>query len=200
MSSTFTDGVAVTSGFLVLPSTWSLEANHRYLKGTVLEIVPAGDEGKGITQHDLDAAENFSWRTIVTRLVGWYNPSDWSSRPPHPLYEIWDLMASAYVVALVGQRKNIEDVAAIDTQKDWMNQAIDMLRNIVNPEFEGDRINLINTDGTVQHKRSRVSVPKVVSTSGVVFFPHSKESQTAWGNSIRGSVEEFIQTHCRITS
>lgn len=194
-TSTFTDGVAVSGGFVTKPTTWVLEAGHRYLKGVVLELAPTGDEIKGITQADLTAAENYAWRTIITRLVGWYTVSGWSTSPPHPLFEIWDLLASSYVVAIAGQRKNIEDDAAIETQEKWLGQATQMLVDITDPKSEGQRTHLINPDGTVAHKRSNVAVPMVRSTTGVIFFPADKTQATSWGDTIKGSVEEFIDSH-----
>jgi len=76
-----------------------------------------------------------------------------------------------------------------------MSQAVEMIRNIINPVNEADRMYLIKADGTIQHKRSGISMPKIVSTTGVVFFPADKEFNTAWGDSLAGSVERFVDSH-----
>jgi hypothetical protein len=79
-----------------------------------------------------------------------------------------------------------------------MSMANEMLCNLINPKYEADRMDLIKADGTIQHKRTNASTPKVVNITGVEFFPASADATDAWGNTLLGSVEQFIDEHAII--
>lgn len=178
------------------PPSWKLEASHRFLKGIVKELVPIGDEEKGITQDDLNAAESFAWEVLISHLIMHYDITGWSNDPPQPLFYIWDLLASSYVAAVVGQQSNVDGGPGLTASNSFLSRAKDMIRSICDPQFEGLRIELINSNGTIAFKRSKAAIPKVVSTIGVVFFPADRDYTDAWGNTIEGSVEDFVDKYC----
>lgn len=185
------------TGFPNVPAGWLLEPGHRYLKSIVTDLSPTGDETKGVTQQDLDAASCYAWRFMISRFIGNYVVTSWGFEPPQPLFEIWDLFASSVIVDIVAQRMNYEEEGGQETSDRWFERANEMIKNVVDPEREGDRMHLIGSDGTVLFKRKNISSPKVFNTTGAQFFPSSRNAATAWGDHLEGSVEEFIDTHSR---
>jgi hypothetical protein len=187
------------TGLPIKPASFTLVAGHRYIKGVVATLAPDGDETLGVTQLDLTSAEDYAWDILLARLSTWYDVSTFGSNTPIPLQQIWDLLASAYIHAVVAQRKNVEDTQATATQDKWLAAADRMMQNLTDPVREGERMQLINpATGNIVHKRSRGSIPMVVNVRGVQFFPTHNNNNTTWGHALRGSVEEFIDTHSLI--
>jgi len=78
------------------PSDWKLEPGKRYLAGRA----PVG-EGAGLSQSDIEAAENFAWEVLISTFAGMYDVSEWGDYPPNPLFEVWDLIASGAYLRFV---------------------------------------------------------------------------------------------------
>lgn len=190
---TYSGGSPVSSPSpLTLPSSWAIEIGHRYVKHWLQDKVPAGEEPRGVTQDDINAAQIYAWRFILSRLVGAYDVSDWSTDPPHPLFEIWDLLASSYVLELVASRVNATEETS-DLIKIWFDKAEKMLKNILDPDDEGDRMHLLEADGSIQHRRLGTVTPVIVNTTGVQFWPRCKSYKDSFGNLSQNSVQAFIE-------
>ena len=185
------DGENVSGGIFSPPTGWALEPHHRYLKGTLKGLQGSGQEDKGATQADLDAAEDFAWRMILARLAHQYDISDWSNNPPYPLFEIWDLLGSSMALAAISQRKNINDQQVKATWELWSDKACEMLESITDPRREGLRMNLLDEDGNVLAKRSNVAMPVIRNPRGVVFFP----SVPNFDYQVPGSIKQFLDDH-----
>ena len=198
-SETINEGSAVSSGAIAVPSGWALEANHRYLKGIIDDLAPVGDEDKGVTQADLDAAENHAWYTILSRFVAMFDVSTWTSSPPIPLFQIWDWLASACAILMVHHRLGTTDAGANVHVKHYVEMADNMIQFIVDPPEEGQRMHLLTSAGAIVFPRTNSVIPSVVNITGTVFFPASNDEVSAWGDypTLGASVEDFIVLHGR---
>jgi hypothetical protein len=186
------------TGITVQPSDFVLVVNERYLKSWVKELAPANRKDKGITQADLTAAEAYAWRILLSRFAGAYDTSGWRNAPPTPLFEIWDLMASAYVVRLFGHRVLTNTDKVAKEYQEWLEKAGEMIADVIDPVKESDRLYLLDADGAIIHKRSNQAFPLVRNTRGVTFFSTSQNSYDAFGNHHgEQSIESFVRNSLR---
>lgn len=192
--STTNDGVL--SGAPERPAGWELKIGQRYLKGNTKDLVPVGREIQGLASSDLDAAQDFAWCLILSRLVVLYDVSDWYLNPPNPLYQIWDLLASSYVMEMVEQRVNTENELGRSTAKEWFNRASMMLGQITDPKTEGERMYLTHpTTYQMIPRRTSSGMPVVINVRGVEFFPTCDVAMNSWGHYLGQSIEEFVRSN-----
>lgn len=201
MSDIIIDEGSLDQGSVMTPPTdWKLEPGKRYMKG-VLKDALISDPTLGLTAEDITAARTFAWHTILSRMAGFYNITGWETSPPVPLFQVWDLLASAYLVEIVAQRKNLDSEKTGGVVDRWTASAYLMLQRVIDPDKEGHRIYLLDPlTGSPLAKRFKIAVPKVVNITGVEFFPRDSETLDGWGRRLKGSVREFISDHSIITN
>jgi len=173
------------------PASWKLEVGRRYLRGWIREL--SEDDRDGVTLHEIAAAEDYAWNIMLTQLINYYDVSGWDTNPPKPLFEIWDLLSSAYLLDQTGNEISADEEKLNSMITRWFNRAFEMLGNITDPQHERFRVALIR-DGSIVHKRSNVSMPVVVNFQGGIFFPRLK-STTFNGRNLGNSVEGFVEDH-----
>jgi len=174
------------------PASWKLEVGRRYLRGWIREL--AEDDHEGTTTHELAAAEDYAWNLILSRLINYYDVSGWDISPPKPLFEIWDLFASGYLLDQVGHEINADPDKIHSTITRWLHRAQNMLGNITDPQQERERIALIRA-GEIIHKRSNVAMPVVANFQGNVFFPRLKSTTSFNNYNLGNSTEKFVEDH-----
>lgn len=105
-----------------VPSTFYnvLVANRAYLKGISL----ASDDAQGITQSDLDRAEQIAYEWIHGRLAEMFDVSDWTTTTPPDVRRAAELHSSARVWEWWRQRNDDEEAGLSPNVLDKRAEAV----------------------------------------------------------------------------
>jgi len=174
------------------PSDYRLDPKENFLKAFVQDLKT--DPAQGITEEELEVACDFAWRVILSRLIGQFSVSTWGEDPPHPLFEIWLLIASSVVIRMFGQSYGVNAAEQELTSSKWSKEADDMLERITDPQREGQRMWLTNTDGTIEEPRGKATIPVVMNIRDATFFP-AKDTDLSHGMTVADSVEAFYKLY-----
>lgn len=172
------------------PVTYALEPKERLLKTVASEVSNAA---RGVTPADREYAEDYAWAIILSRFIGKFNISTWDVKPPRLVHTIWDFIASAQYMRMYSRDLAIREVGATGPGiiEGWEEAGQTMIRNIIDPDKEGDRMYLISTAGEIIYPRDDIGVPEVRS-SGTRFFP-DLDTDKSHSRTIDGSAEEIFK-------
>lgn len=157
------------------PSTFELEPQKRLLKTVAVEVSTAS---RGLTPDDREYAEDYAWAIILSRFAGKYDISSWDTKPPRVVFTIWDFIASAHYMRMFTRDLGTREAGSTGPSliESWEAIGNGMIKNILNPEKEGDRMHLLGTDGGLMQPKDDIGVPEVRS-SGTRFFPDLDTSE-----------------------